>query len=1005
MDYTDKLNPEQKKAVTHEDGPLLIVAGAGTGKTTVITQRIAWLIMNKKATPEEILAVTFTDKAAGEMEERVDKILPYGYLDLWISTFHSFCERILKDHGLEIGIPNDFKLFNQTEQWLLVRRNMEKFELDYYQPLGNPTKFIHALVKHFSRAKDEAVSPEEYLEYAKSLELNKDSRGYGQWLPIDEEVKKKLSKKELKEIMDQEIKKVQEVADAYHVYQQLLLDNNALDFGDLINYTLKLFQKRPLVLEKFRKQFKYMLVDEFQDTNWAQYELLKLLAGPKNNITVVGDDDQSVYKFRGASISNILAFKKDYPKTKELVLTKNYRSCQNILDLSYKFIQQNNPNRLEAQLKGDKKISKRLQSKDKCKGVIEEMFLPEHVDEAQAVVKKIIELKDKDKNASWDDFAILVRANDTAEQFVNVLEDANVPYQFMASRGLYTKPIILDLIAYLKLLDNYHESSAVYRLLSLPYWSIPTADIIAISNHAKRKSMSLYEVLQHIQAVNVDEKTIVIVSKFLAHIEKHTSLAKDLSVSRIIFAFLDDFNYLQHLKKLPEQKSREAFSYLNQFYKEIREFEQESITKDVKSFLEQLNYVLESGEKGALTPDWEAGPESVKVMTIHGAKGLEFKTVFLVSLVDKRFPTIERKEQIELPDKLVKDIIPEGDIHLQEERRLFYVAMTRAKNNLYLTRAEDYGGVRKKKPSRFLIELGLVKDEPPKGKGSGKDIATKRKSLKTIKDEEIIYKDAIPTWFSFTQLKAFETCPYQYRFAHILKIPMRGKAVFSFGKAIHRTLEQFFSLVQERAKHEQKDLFSAKKVAGSRPQVKVKLEELMEIYEHAWIDDWFDSKNHEQMYKRNGRESLKRFYDLIKDDMPIPKYLEKKFRLKFGDYTVIGVIDRVDEVKKGEIEIVDYKTGKSKDAKKLYPEDKEQLLIYQMAVNQVFEEKPVLLSYYYLEGNKKVSFIGSQAELKKTEEKIIKTMEEIGKGKFPAKPSQNKCKFCDFSEICEYRIL
>jgi DNA helicase-2/ATP-dependent DNA helicase PcrA len=336
------LNPEQKKAVTFGQGPFLIIAGAGTGKTTVITKRIAWLILSKKAKPEEILAVTFTEKAAGEMEERVDRLLPMGYLELWISTFHSFGERILKNHALEIGLPDDFKLLNQTEQNLLIRQNFDRFNLDYYRPLGNPTKFISALVKHFSRAKDEEVWPEDYLEYVKELKLNEEERNEVTKLRSYEVTK-------LKEI--EEIKRLEEIANAYHVYQQLLLENNALDFGDLINYTLKLFRQRPHILEKYRQQFKYILVDEFQDTNWAQYELIKLLAAPQNNLTVCADDDQSIYKFRGASISNVLCFKKDYPQTKEIVLIKNYRSKQNILDLAYKFIQLNNPNRLEWQLK------------------------------------------------------------------------------------------------------------------------------------------------------------------------------------------------------------------------------------------------------------------------------------------------------------------------------------------------------------------------------------------------------------------------------------------------------------------------------------------------------------------------------------------------------------------------------------------------------------------------------------------------------------------------------
>jgi len=352
METKLKFNPEQKKAITFGNGPVLIVAGAGTGKTMVITQRIAHLILDKNVNTDAILALTFTEKAAEEMEERVDKLLPYGYVDLWISTFHSFCQKILQQHALDIGLPNDFKLLTSTDQWLLVRNNLDKFELDYYKPLGNPTKFIHALLSHFSRAKDEEIYPEQYLEYAENLKQNADS------VTSDE-------------LLVQEESRIREIADAYHVYQQLLLDNNALDFGDLINYTIRLFRQRPNILKKYQDQFEYILLDEFQDTNYAQYELIKLLAREKKNLTVVGDDDQSVYKFRGASVSNILQFKEDYPESQEIVLTINYRSKQEILDLSYNFIQLNNPNRLEYQLNNRKsskikiksKINKRLKSK------------------------------------------------------------------------------------------------------------------------------------------------------------------------------------------------------------------------------------------------------------------------------------------------------------------------------------------------------------------------------------------------------------------------------------------------------------------------------------------------------------------------------------------------------------------------------------------------------------------------------------------------------------------
>src|SRR3989338_2219981 len=293
MTYADKLNPEQKKAVEHQKGPLLIVAGAGTGKTTVICERINYLITQKNLGANEILALTFTEKAAAEMEERVDKVLPYGINDLWISTFHSFAERVLREHGLDIGLTTDFKLLDETAAWVLIRNNLEKFNLDYYKPLGNPSKFIKALLKHFSKCKDEIVTPKDYLDYAESYRLDNDlSSASARSTSLGATANITADQMEIAS----EAKRLEELANAYHTYQQLMLDNNYLDFGDLLNYCYELFLKRPKILKKYQEQFKYILVDEFQDTNYAQYQLVKLLSQPENNITVVGDDDQSIYK-------------------------------------------------------------------------------------------------------------------------------------------------------------------------------------------------------------------------------------------------------------------------------------------------------------------------------------------------------------------------------------------------------------------------------------------------------------------------------------------------------------------------------------------------------------------------------------------------------------------------------------------------------------------------------------------------------------------------------------
>jgi len=423
------LNKQQKQAVEYTAGPLLIVAGAGTGKTTVITQKISYLIKNKSIKPEEILALTFTDKAAGEMEERVDKLLDISYVDIQISTFHAFCQNILEKYGLDIGISNSFKILTQTDAWLLVRENLNKFDLDYYKPIGNPTRHIHELIGHFQKCKDELISPQEYLDYAENLRLDKDNE--------NTEEKSRLT----------------EIANTYHVYNQILLDNGALDFSDLIYYTVKLLEERPNILNALQDQFKYILVDEFQDVNWSQYRLVRLLTGEKGQLTVVGDDDQSIYAFRGASVSNILRFKDDYKDAKEVVLNENYRSGQEILDIAYKLIQNNNPDRLEQKLN----INKNLKSYSlNLKSVVTHIHSDSLEAEVQAVVQEILKLKKRDKISTWDDFAILVRANSNADPFLQALENAQIPYEFLASSGLYRQPIALSLPYSL---DFLHESS------------------------------------------------------------------------------------------------------------------------------------------------------------------------------------------------------------------------------------------------------------------------------------------------------------------------------------------------------------------------------------------------------------------------------------------------------------------------------------------------------------------------------------------------------------------
>ncbi len=1005
------LNAAQQQAVTHGNGPLLIVAGAGTGKTTVITQRIAWLILEQGLKLENVLALTFTDKAAQEMADRVSALLPYGYVDLWVSTFHAFCERLLKEHGLEIGLNTDFRLFNSTEQWRLVRRNFDRFSLDVYRPLGNPTKHIHALLKHFSRAKDEAITPDDYLTYAESLKLDRDSDAF---------IKRRDAADEVSDAL-----RFTEIAQAYHVYQQLLHEENALDFGDLLTFTLRLFRERPAILERYRQQFSFVLVDEFQDTNWAQYELIKLLAQPKKNLTVVGDDDQSIYKFRGASISNILEFKKDFSDSAEVVLTENYRSKQAILDYSYRFIQLNNPNRLEYQLgngqvgeKGHKlatPVSKQLTASREGVGRIELLAAETQDDEADLVADRIAALKQEQPDLTWGDFAVLVRANDHAEPIIEAFRRQGVPHQFYASKGLYRKDDVLDSLAYLRLLDNYHESASLYRVAQLPVFGIPTADLIEIGHEAKHHSSSLYDIFRRVSTFpNVSAAGRQGVDTILKLVTKHSEQARVKSALEIIMAFLTDSGLLKKFENPQNADEYEHTKTLLQFLKVVQDFQRGNPTPTVKAFVEDLTAQIEAGDEGSLAFDLEDSPDAVRIMTIHGAKGLEFSYVFVTQLVDKRFPTIERQEPIPLPDALVKEILPQGDIHVQEERRLFYVAATRARDGLFLTWAKDYGGVLKKKPSVFLYESGLLqlplKETKTKRERSLPKAAIER-SPQPLEPELRRVVDA-DNRFNFYKLHAYEFCPWRYRYQYVLKVPPKPSHQMSFGTSIHAALFELFKLLKYRAEHEQGSLFGAaapeKKTLTDQDLVSEK--ELLDLYRKHWVGEWYETPQQMEEFRKKGEEALRRFYKDQQGHWPIPLKLEQEFAVKEGEYTLAGKIDRIDVLSaagdKPTVEIIDYKTGQA--AKKLFKQsERYQLFLYTLALEDpaLFDLKVEKLTFSFVMDGTTESYEPKAPDLTSVKEWATRIIAKIKSGDFTATPSPQYCRRCDFRDICPYRAV
>jgi len=1009
----NQLNKEQSEAVNYQVGPLLIVAGAGTGKTSVITERIVNIINSGWAKSEEVLALTFTDKAASEMEERVDRLLPYGaFFDLNISTFHSFCDEILKESGLEIGLP-EYKLLNEYEQYILFKKNLDKFNLDYYRPMGNPTKFIRDLLKHFSRCKDEDITSLEYLKYAEDLRQNLDGMLSGK---ASKNKTEKISEFFVNAegefddaIAENEVERIEEVANAFHVYQNLLLKNKALDFGDLINYCLKIFRERPNILARYQAKYKYILVDEFQDTNWAQYELVKMLAAPQNNITVVGDDDQAIYRFRGAAMTNILEFKKDYPDAKQIFLIENYRSGQKILDLAYDFIKLNNPNRLEEQLKKDgEELSKKLKANIKIKGEVEVICGADTDDELTRVAKKIIEIKNSNQNINWGDFAILARTNAQAKEACPYLEANDLPYKLFSNRGLYSKEPILASINYLSALNDCYDGVALFKALSLPVFNFTTEELTSLNYLAYKKAASLFKILNEAATLGLSKISLDKINKFLVIFRNHLALVRSKTALEIFIAFVYDTEYLKYWNSKTPQENQEGLNFLNQLAERIKRFEVDSLDKTLGAFLDEFSLELEAGEEGNLPLNENDDPETVKIMTVHSAKGLEFKYVFVISLIDRHFPTSEKKEAIKIPDILLDEILPAGDYHLEEERRLFYVAITRAKEGLWLSWSPDAGGKRKRRASRFLVESGLVEDLDIKNADEAPIKSLKEKMF--FADKKPVFKKSgeiistPPIKFSYSQFEAYERCPYQYRFDNILKVPKRGKYQMSFGRTMHSALQKILETVMHAGDKKQDSLFSTAVKINSVE--KITLEECLKIYEDCWIDEWYESEGEKNKYFKKGKEAIRNFYEANKNDWPNTLFLEKGFSLRMkvdGEgVNIAGKIDRIDEMPDKKIRIVDYKTGRPKT--KLEFADKAQLLIYQQAVSELFKQEIGALTFKYLDDNSEQEFLGNEKDFTKLEDKISETIRSIRKNEFPPKPGE-MCKYCDFSGICEFRKL
>jgi DNA helicase-2/ATP-dependent DNA helicase PcrA len=964
------LTPRQRKAVTHGKGPLLIVAGAGTGKTTVITRRIAWLIAEKRAKPSEILALTFTDRAALEMTERVDRLVPYGYTDTVISTFHAFGDRLLRDHALEAGLSDRSTVMSRAEQIIFLREHLFELPLDRYRPLGDPTRFLHALVTLISRARDEDVQPAEYLVAAEQL------AGRAGAAPDDA-------------ALAEEAAQQAELAALYAAYERLMRANDRLDFGDQVSLALRLLRQHPAVLAEERQRYRYILVDEFQDTNHAQFELVKLLAGsPTANVTVVGDDDQSIYRFRGAALSNILGFRAAFPRAGSVVLNDNFRSRQPILDAAYRLIQHNDPERLEAREGLDKRLvaRTRFDQPPPDAGPIELLAFDTGSDEADALAQRIGESVRGGRSPG--DHAILVRTNRDADPILRALNVARVPWRFSGTAGLYHQPEVRLLVSFLRAVNDPEDSVSCYDLATSEIFGLDPRAVTVALNAASRRRTPLEQALRLAgdgEPVRFGRRAGEVIQRLLASLDQHRGLSTERNAGELLYHFVTSSGWLGRLAREAREGGEERLANVARFFEIVRR--QAGLLRDdrLPFLVAQLDTLIEAGDDPSTADvDVDHG-EAVHVLTYHKAKGLEFPIVHMVGLVDDRFPTRSRGDLLPLPAGLVREPMPEGDHHLAEERRLFYVGMTRAREALHLSWARDYGTRTARRPSPYLLE---ALDLPP---------ATPVELLRPSVVERLARHQRAPApapgarpmglgdrqlRLSYGQISDYLDCPARYRYAHVIRLPTPASHQMAYGRALHAAVQAYHR----------------RQLAG----LATTREELHAELDAAWESVGFLTRQHEEARRAAAREALDRFWHEQQADPAHPVAVEEEFSVVMGRDRVRGRYDRVDVDADGRVVITDYKSADVRDPATAARRSRDslQLSLYALAYESQHGRLPDELALHFLDSGLVGRSAPTPRRLEKAAGQVAAVSDGIRAGDFGANPSPMRCGFCPFRDIC-----
>jgi DNA helicase-2/ATP-dependent DNA helicase PcrA len=968
-----KLNEAQHRAITHGEGPLLVIAGAGTGKTRVIIERIRHLLASDPSlSGENILGLTYTKKAAGEMKSRIVKAAGDRGKDVTLVTFHAFCETLLKE------VDPQFVVLDEVDHWILLRRNMARLKLEKFRRLAEPGQFLADFVKFFSRCQDELVSCDDYQRYADSLSAQLESERD----TLEPDVYAERAENATLQ---------KEIAQAYKASEELLDEKKRVSFGALITRTVALLQQDSALRERLQQRYKHILVDEFQDTNIAQLELLHLLTCEPRNIVAVGDNDQAIYRFRGASFGSFKLFLERFAGWKagedsskfRVTLTENYRSTPNILRVATQVIGQN-----EVSADFPKKVLFPTRPEGDRIRVVE---LPLAEDESRWVAGELERLHAA--GTPWHDFAVLYRSHAHRDQLVDELSRRKIPF-VITRLSILEHPLVRDVLAYLRLIARPYDDVACARVLAAPAWHFEPADLVRLAERTRKKrGRFLYDTLQSPQnelPFDPSPKSLTDLFEFVA--EQKKALRR-----RTAREVLCDLLEWLAVPQLAAPRDRRYVSQLTQF---VKDWEPKSDTRSLAEFLEYLDYFEQANGKICL--DEEAPDDAVQFMTVHGAKGLEFPQVFVVRVNSGAFPPWKHTPLFEFPPALMKEELPAGDFHIQEERRLFYVALTRAERKLTITTLAEKKGkiptfiedmlmepkVKRQDVLQIAPKVHIGADEPSAEQNGDApasflfDASAERPRIfsRIASWAEMFHPPTSePLTLSASAVNTYRKCPQQFLFSRLWSLKEGPRATYSFGAVMHTTIKRFIEQLKRGAK--------------------LPFDEVVRIYETEWIPAGFEDDYQENEYKRDGIEQLRAFHAAMLAAPPEILEQEKSFELPMENNVIInGRIDQINSLGRNDVEIVDYKTGaprKDSDAKKDL-----QLSIYAMATKEILELNPVRLAFYYLQEGKLQETTRDAKQLNQAQKIIQESAADIRAAAFKPKRHFATCRSCAYQPIC-----